>query len=279
MSTGCDTRNTLRSLDRGLEALELLAGAAGEMGVTELARRLDVHKSTASRLLATLQRHGLVEQDAASDKYRLGFGLARLARAANGGPDLAQAAGPALRELADRTGETVNLAVLQGHRVVNVDEVTASRQVVSVSWVGKDTPLHCTSNGKALLAFLPAAERGRILLGPLERLTARTIVDVPTLERQLGRVREDGYAFTLEELEVGLNAVAAPVRDAAGRVVAAVSVAGPAYRVPAQRLPELGEMTADAAAAVSRRLGFVPPSESARTISPPPHARGSRGEA
>jgi DNA-binding IclR family transcriptional regulator len=116
-------------------------------------------------------------------------------------------------------------------------------------------PLHCTSNGKVLLAFMDSGERERILGRPLQRFTARTIVDSRLLERQLSRVREEGYAFTLEELEIGLNAVAAPVRGAGGDVVAVVSLSGPSYRVTSQRLPELGELTRQTADAVSRRIG------------------------
>jgi DNA-binding IclR family transcriptional regulator len=258
MRDRCGRRNTVQSLGRGLAALELLAGAGVDMGVSELARAMDVHKSTASRLLATLQDHDLVERSPDSEKYHLGAGLARLARAAAADLDLADAAGPVMRDLAARTGETVNLAVLRDDRVVNVDQVSAPQQLVSVNWVGRDTPLHCTSNGKALLAFLPAAERRRILARPLERLTPHTVVRRAALERQLERVRRDGYAFTTEELEVGLNAVAAPVRDRAGGVVAAISVAGPAYRVSPDRLPPLGELTRDAGAAISRRMGFGP---------------------
>jgi DNA-binding IclR family transcriptional regulator len=256
MREGCESRNRVQSLDRALEMLGMLADAGGEMGVSDLARRLEVHKATTSRLLSTLREHGLVEQSPVSEKYRLGRGLVRLGRLAAGESGLAEVARPVLRELAARTLETVNLAVLAGDRVVNVDQVTASRQVVGVDWVGKETPLHCTANGKALLAFVSALDRRRILAGPLERLTPRTIVDAGALERQLERVRAEGWAFTLEELEVGLNAVGAPVRDATGGVVAAVSVAGPAYRVPARRLAELGSLSREAAGAISRRLGF-----------------------
>jgi DNA-binding IclR family transcriptional regulator len=163
-----------------------------------------------------------------------------------------------MQELADRTRETVNLALLQGDQVVNIDQISAPHLVVNVNWVGKQNPMHCTSTGKVLLAYLPAEDRRRLLSKPLPRLTARTITERGTLEKQLQRVREDGYAFTLEELEVGLNAVAAPVRDSRGAVIAAVSVSGPSYRVSPQRLGELGEMTREAAEAISRRMGFIP---------------------
>jgi IclR family acetate operon transcriptional repressor len=256
MSTGFATRNKVQSLDRALEILRLL-GSEPEMRVTDLARRLEVHKSTVFRLLSTLQEHGLVEQNPTTEKYRLGYGLVRLASAVVGEIDLARASRPVLEELAARTSETVNLAILQGEQVVNIDQIAAPNLVVNVNWVGKQTPLHCTSNGKVLLAFLPDAERRQLLEQPLQRFTPRTITDVKTLEKQLQRVRDDGWAFTLEELEVGLNAVAAPVRGADGSVHAAVSVAGPAYRVTPQRLTDLGAITKEAGEAISRRMGYI----------------------
>src|SRR5579864_136028 len=245
MSTSFATRNKVQSLDRALEILKLL-GNEPEMRITDLARRLEVHKSTVFRLLATLEEHGLVEQNPSTERYRLGYGLVRLAGSVVAELDLARTARGVLEELALRTGETVNLAILQGDQVVNIDQIAAPNLVVNVNWVGKQTPLHATSNGKVLLAFLPEAERTRLLSQPLVRFTPRTITDVKTLERQLTRVREEGWAFTLEELEIGLNAVAAPVRGTDGQVSAAVSVAGPSYRVTPQRLTELGEMTKEA---------------------------------
>jgi IclR family transcriptional regulator, acetate operon repressor len=257
MSTSFAMRNKVQSLDRALEILKLL-GSEPEMRVTDLARRLEVHKSTVFRLLATLQEHGLVDQNPSTERYRLGYGLVRLAGSVVAELDLARTARGVLEELALRTGETVNLAILQGDQVVNIDQIAAPNLVVNVNWVGKQTPLHATSNGKVLLARLPEDERRRLLSRTLPRLTPRTITDPRILEKQLRRVVEEGYAFTLEELEVGLNAVAAPVFAADGRVLAAVSVAGPAYRVTPQRLTELGEMTKDAGEAISRRLGYIP---------------------
>jgi IclR family transcriptional regulator, acetate operon repressor len=256
MSTGFATRNKVQSLDRALDILKLL-GTEPEMRVTDLARRLEVHKSTAFRLLSTLQEHGLVEQNPTTEKYRLGYGLVRLASAVVGEIDLARASRPVLEELANRTSETVNLAILQGDQVINIDQIAAPNLVVNVNWVGKQTPLHCTSNGKVLLAFLPEAERRRLLEQPLQRFTPRTITDVKTLEKQLVRVRDEGWAFTLEELEVGLNAVAAPVRGTDGLVHAAVSVAGPSYRVTPQRLNDLGAITKQAGEAISQRMGYI----------------------
>jgi DNA-binding IclR family transcriptional regulator len=249
-------RGGLRSVNRALRSLELVA-EAGSLGVTELGRRLGVHKATASRLAATLAERGLLERDPLTDRYRLGFGLIRLAGAAMAGLDLVSSARATLEDLAEGTHETVTLGVLSGDEVVSIDQVTGTRSIVSVSWVGKRTPLHTTSTGKVFLAFLPDADRERRLAQPLERSTKRSVTDPDALRTQLDDVRRRGYAQTLEELEEGLNAVAAPVRQADGEVVAALSVSGPAFRVRPVDLPRLGRLTVEAADAISRRLGHV----------------------
>lgn len=251
-----ESSGNLQSVRRALRALELIS-ESGELGVTELGRKLGVHKATASRLIATLAERGFVERDPISEKFRLGFGLISLAGAAVGGNDLVRAARPILDDLAERTRETVNLGVLSGGSVVYVDQVTGTRSIVSVSWVGQRTPLHCTSNGKVLLAYATDAERDRLLRAPLTRLTPRTITDVKKLRAQLSEILVRGYSQTMEELEEGLNAVAAPVRGMGGDLIAALSVSGPAFRMRAVDLPRFGKLAADSALAVSKRLGFV----------------------
>jgi DNA-binding IclR family transcriptional regulator len=206
-----------------MQSLELIA-EAGELGVTELGRRLGVHKATASRLAATLADRGLVERDPATERYRLGFGLIRLAGAAMAGLDLVTTARTSVEDLAATTRETVTLGVLSGDDVVSIDQVTGTRSIVSVSWVGKRNALHTTSTGKVLLAFMDDSELDGRLAGRLERATRNTIVDAAVLRAQLAEIRRRGYAQTLEELEVGLNAVAAPVRQANGEVAAALKV-------------------------------------------------------
>lgn len=262
MRNGAARGSSVQSVGRALSILGMLADEGGELGVTELARRLGVHKATTSRLLATLAEHGFVERSPHSDKYRLGFGVLRLAAATVGRIDLVPQARPVLERLAAQTEETVNLAILDDGWAVNIDQVTGARAVVSVSWVGKRTPLHATSSGKVLLAHAPPQVRERVLAEPLPRLTQRTIVDPDALRRQLEDAVARGYAFTVEELEVGLNAVAAPVRRADGEVVAAISVSGPAYRVTPARIPRLGRRVRLAAAEISRRMGYVERRES-----------------
>jgi DNA-binding IclR family transcriptional regulator len=250
------TGGNLQSVRRALRALEIIS-ESGACGVTELGRKLDVHKATASRLVATLAERGFVERDPITEKYRLGFGLISLAGAAMGGNDLVRTARPIMEDLAERSRETVNLGVLSGDAVVYVDQVTGTRSIVSVNWVGQRTPLHCTSNGKALLAYMREDEVARLVPARLPRLTQNTIVEGKQLRAQFREIRARGYAQTLEELEEGLNAVAAPIRGIGGDVVAALSVSGPAFRMRGVDLPRLGRATAEAAASISRRLGHV----------------------
>ncbi len=246
----------IQSVQRATRLLKAFDNGPAELGVMELSRRVELHKSTVSRLLATLESEGLVERVPATEKYRLGFMLVRLAGQVTHFGDVREAARPVLIELTERSHETVHLAVLDGDEVVNVEQLSGPHLVREANWVGQRTPLNCVANGKALLAFQPAPTIERILSGSLPRFTERTIADPQRLRRDLARVRERGYAQALGEIEEGLNAIAAPIRDAAGAVVAAVSVSGPAYRVTADRIPDLGALVVAAAAKISARLGF-----------------------
>jgi len=247
----------IRSVDRAVAILDLLAEQGWRAGA-EVARELHVHRSTALRLLATLERHGLVERDARTAKYRLGRRLVQLASAVRGEADARQAARPVCEALARALGETVTLDVLDGHEIVPIEQATGSTSVVSVNWLGTRSPAHCTASGKVILAFAPEPTRAPILQGRLQRRTANTIVDRAELEAQLIAARDAGYARTFEELEVGLNAVAAPVWSATGEVIAALDVSGPAHRLAADERPELVKQTREAAEELSRRLGYRP---------------------
>jgi len=221
-----------------------------------VARELGVHRSTALRLLGTLERHALVERDPKTAKYRLGRRLPQLASVVTGELDLRSVARPVCEELAEATGETVTLDVLEGDEIVPIEQSTASAAFVSVNWLGRRTPVHCTASGKVILAFAPDPIRERLLARPLERRTPRSIVAVAELEKQLSATREGGFARTFEELEVGLDAIAAPVYSAVGQVVAALDVSGPAQRLHASGGPDLVGLTREAASDLSRRLGF-----------------------
>jgi DNA-binding IclR family transcriptional regulator len=248
------SNGTVQSVDRALSILGLLA-RSGEAGVTELAADLDVHKSTAFRLVATLEAHGLVEQTGDRGKYRLGVGLLRLAGATTARLDVVQEARPLARKLAADTGETVNITVMADRAALYLDQVAGSSALQSHNWVGQRIPLHATANGKVLLSGLdePALEE---LLDQLEAFTDATITRQERLRRELAQVREQGYAVATDELEIGLTAVAAPIRNAHGDVIASMSVSGPTFRLAGDKLEAATDALVHVALEVSHRLGW-----------------------
>lgn len=260
MSNNGEPKAAVQSVDRALAILELLE-REGWMGVTALASELGIHKSTAFRLLATLEQRGMVEQHVETQKYRLGFALVRLAGAVRAGLDLTRSARPVCEWLSQQTGETVNLAVLEGGEVVNIDQVNLSSSVLSVDWLGRRTGLHVTSTGKVFLASLPERVRDEILRAGLAPMTERTVTDPDQLRAELAVIRQRGWGSTEEELEPGLNAVAAPVHGADGSVLAAICVSGPVFRLTRERLADVGPLAADAAQQISRRLGSPAPDD------------------
>ncbi len=245
---------SVQSVDRAVTILEILA-RTGESGVTEIATELGVHKSTAFRLVATLESHGVVEQNEDRGRYRLGVGLLRLAGATTARLDVVQEARPICKALAAATGETVNIAVLSDRSAFYLDQVAGSSALQSHNWVGQHIPLHATSNGKVLLSALEP-ERLKEVLGSLAAYTSLTITKRSELRKEVERVREQGYAVAVDELEIGLTAVAAPIRNAHGDGIASMSVSGPTFRLTGDRIDEVVELLVDAAIEVSRRLGW-----------------------
>jgi DNA-binding IclR family transcriptional regulator len=254
--SGQDAAGPVQSVDRAVTILEILA-RDGEAGVTDVARELGVHKSTASRLFAALDRRELVTQDRSRGKFRLGVGLVRLAGAAGRGLDVIQESRPVCRALAQEVGETVNLAILAGRDALYLDQVAGPSALSPHNWAGQRIPLHATSDGKVLLAYQPDADLAERLTLPLRRFTEHTITAAGELKQALAEVRQRGYATAAEELEAGLAAVAAPIRDADGRVVASISASGPSFRIPPERIGELAAAVCRAAAEISGRLGWL----------------------
>ncbi|MER6061294.1 MULTISPECIES: IclR family transcriptional regulator [unclassified Streptomyces] len=247
----------VQSVDRAVSVLEILA-QRGEAGVSEVAAEIDVHKSTAFRLLGALEARGLVEQATERGKYRLGFGIVRLAGAVTGRLDITQQGREVCERLSEEIGETVNIAVLQEHYAVNLYQVRGPGAVGTHNWVGQLTPVHATSSGKILLAHLPAKERAEVLAASgLQKLTPHTLTARTKLEKNLNQARDRGYAVTLEELEIGLHAMAAPIRSHHGEVVAALSASGPAYRFTEERMHELAPLLLKGAEEISHRMGYV----------------------
>lgn len=256
MGNGSDGSFMVQSVDRALSILEELA-RVGESGVTVLAAELGVHKSTAFRLVATLEAHGLVEQTEDRGKYRLGVGLVRLAAATTSRLDVVQEARPICRRLAAVTGETVNVAVLSEGSVLYLDQVVGTSTLQPHQWVGQRAPLHATSTGKVLLSGLTDDQFAETL-GTLTGFTESTITRRAALRQEVDEVRQRGYATAIDELEVGLTATGAPVRNAHGNVIASISVSGPTFRLHGDRFTEAVSLVVEAAAEISFRLGWGP---------------------
>jgi len=242
-----------------VEILQLLADAAGPLGVTEVAERLHVDPSTAYRLLATLESRGLVQQDQDSKKYVIGFGILAIASGLLRRLSVVSTADPHLRSLAALTGETTHVAVRDGKRAVFVARESGAGILRVETAIGTSEPLYCTAVGKALLADYSESElRSLFPAGSLKRFTPQTITTIEDLLRELAHIRRVGYAYDEEELHPGVRCLAAPIRDHRGRISASFGLSMPATRLTREHMPELGEHVVLASASISSQLGYVP---------------------
>ena len=266
----------IQTVTNALRMLEVFH-TESEMGVSDLARRLGLHKNNAFRLLATLELAGYVQQTPSTELYHLGPRCLELGHAFARSHSLMSQARPVLEELAQQTGETVHLGVLRDDEVVHLDGVLPDQLVLTGLRVGTRLPAHCTALGKVLLAGsisdqgLPAsaggvltgkgaesAIGGRLAMGEgdLDRYTESTLVDTAKLADELRGIALQGYAPDLEEYAPGLRCVAAPVRDASARVIAALSLSGPSLRLSDEILHgERARAVTSAATRLSRKLG------------------------
>ncbi|MBX6342876.1 MAG: IclR family transcriptional regulator [Thermomicrobiaceae bacterium] len=243
---------------KAVDALECLARADRPLTAQQVARQVGLSRTTAYRLLSTLAARGYVAS-LPGGRFRLGPGVLWLGQRLLEQLELPEIARPYLREVGRQANETTYLALLDGTEVLYVDRVESSQPVRLHSVVGTRNPLHCTSLGKAILAFLPEAERRALVDAlPLPRRTANTITDRELLWTHLDLVRARGYAVDDIENEEGVRCVGAPIFDHQGRPFAAISVAGPAYRMTPERVAELAAVVTGAAQAISRELGHQP---------------------
>ena len=240
-----------QSIDRAGEMLARLLESEGPMSLRDLAEAADLPKSTASRLITALERHGLVHQ--AGERGKLEPGPAILGFAHRGGVErhLVELAHQYLEAISQASDETVNLSVPTPLGVDHLAQVDGRHFLGAGQWVGRRVDYHCTANGKVFLAY-GAAE---LPPGRLARLTTATVVSRATLERELEAIRRDGFATAVDELEVGLTAIAAPVHGPAGQVIAALSISGPTLRLTRTRVAELAPILREQATALSQRLG------------------------
>lgn len=243
----------VQSIERAFAVLSALGD--GPIGVTDLAERVNLPKSTAARMLASLAREGAVEQVPGDTRYRLGARIVSLAAGVLPTRSLVALARPVLVELASAVGEAAGLSVVDGFVVHYVDQVDTEHQVLVRDWTGSRLPIHAVSSGQVFLAHMAPSAVDRFLAEPLERFTARTLVEPAAVRERLRRIQLDGYVWGRDEFAEGINSVAAPIADAAGNVSAAVHVHGPAYRYPkAGGETEIARQVMAAAARISARL-------------------------
>jgi DNA-binding IclR family transcriptional regulator len=262
------SRDRVQSLDRALDVLETL-GAAGELGVSEVAERTGLVVSTTHRLLASLAARGYVRQAAAHGRYALGFKVLELASGVQARTAaLAAVARPHLEAIRQATGETTNLVILDADRVVYVDQVPGRHNVRMFTELGSSALAHTTASGKAVLAHRPPEAIAKLYSRerePFERLTARTLTTLASLQDDFERVRRRGYALDNEEHEEGVSCVAAPVFDSATLAFAAVSVSAPTTRIVHADTAELGQLLSRHASELSAALDHDRAPERARS--------------
>ena len=249
----------LSTVRNAARLLKVFRSREADLGVSELARRLGLGKSTVHRMLTTLVAEGLIEQNPRTGGYRLGIVMFELGQAVRVHMDLHAAVGQVLSELRAQTGESSQVGVLDGHEVVYVDRLESAHSLRLFTETGRRVPVHCTSSGKVLLAYLPEARRHAVLReAPMTALTPHTITSREQLVAELTRVRRRGWAEAINEREIGIASIAAPVRDVTGDVVAAISIGVPLARCSVMALRRLAPTIVEAAEAASRRLGWSP---------------------
>jgi DNA-binding IclR family transcriptional regulator len=249
-------RRLVMSVSHAFDLLDHLGEGNGSVGVSELARRTGLSKSTVHGLLATLEQRGAVQPDGDRGRYRLGWRLFELGSRVAEECDISRIAPGYLAHLARETGETALLGVLYDCEVLYLDVAHGTQAIQFAARVGRRGPLHATGTGKVLLAFGRPALLESVIAKGLERFTPTTICDPPALREETTAVRSRGYAIVREEREPGLSTVAVPVWDHTDRVAAAMALAGPSSRFDDARIePLLAALTASAAA-MSRELGY-----------------------
>ena len=247
------------AVSHAIEILRALSSETPLLGISDIASIVGLHKSTVSRTVATLEEDDLVERDAITRRIRVGPGLLSLAAPLLAGVRVVDAALPHLADLAQRSGETISLSVWDGAGAVNLEQVLGANAVKHYAAAGSRNPAHATAAGKLLLAFAPDAARERAMRRELRRFTPRTICSRAALLAEIAAIRRQGYAVNDGEWSLDVGAVAAPVRNESGAVIAAVTATVPIYRFGAANRRPLIDLVRDTAGKVSLRLGVARP--------------------
>lgn len=253
-----DRDTQVKSVGRALDIIALVSSKKGGLGVTEIAKQIDINKSSVYRILSTLVQYGYVEQDEETGRYKLGYKFLEISSKLLESIDLRAEARPYLLELERDTNEVIHLVVYDQGEVVYIEKLEGNETLRMHSKVGKRAPMHCTSVGKAILAHLPPS----VVLDIIDRKglpmhTDKTIVDKDEFLQELIKVKQVGYAMDLEENENGITCMAVPIFDHLGKVISAVSISGPTMRMTDERLEKLKGKMIEAGRKISARLGYV----------------------
>jgi len=247
----------IQAVSHALDLLEQFHGDVDELGVTELSKRLKLHKNNVFRLLATLESRGYIEQNRATENYRLGLKSLELGQTFIKQMGLLRQAKPILENMVAKSNETSYVVIFKEGHSVYLDVVETDLTVRVVSRVGSRLPAYCTAAGKAQLAFMSEEELEEVLPTELKAHTATTLADRNKLKSQLAEIAKQGYAIDDEELDIGVRCVAAPIRDYTRRIIGALSLSGPAMRFPTERIEkELIPLVMNSAEELSTRLGY-----------------------
>ena len=251
-------KGIVQSIDRALSILEVLSDYSKGLGVTEISEKVDLHKSTVYRLLATLIYKGYVVQDLETNKYGITLKLFELGSKKVESMDLLSVSREYTKKLMESVNEVVHLVVRDGTDIVYIDKVEANNTIRMASTIGKRSPMYCTSVGKAILAHLPKEKVKEIWeRSNIKKLTKFTIIDFKEMEKELEVVRKMGYAVDNEENEMGVRCIGAPIFNRTGNVEAAISISGPTMRIKEKNIGTIAEKVIRYAGLISKELGYV----------------------
>ena len=251
------TERLIQSIERAADILELFLTSDPEQSIKEISNRLNLSKSTVHGIIKTLEHRGYLEQNSDNLKYRLGIKLFELGNYVGKNLDIGRIARPIIKGLVEELNETVHLVTLQRDELIYIEKVEGPSALTIYSHIGKRAPFHCTGVGKAILSQLSEEEVDRILSSvSMEAFTEFTMTNIEEIKSILPTIREQGYAFDDEEIELGLKCIAAPIFNHQGKAIASISCAAPKMRLDEERLPKVIEGIKHAAAEISRQLGY-----------------------
>jgi len=251
-------KKTIQSIDRALQVLELFSLEKPEWGVTEISKALNIYKSNVHNILSTFAEKGFVKKDPKTDKYKLGIKFFELGSVVIKNMDLRRIAHPHIEKLSKEFNETVHLGVLDEGRVVSIEREESNKGLCSHIEIGKRTPLHCTAVGKAIMAYLSEDEINFIIKEKgLEKYTENTITNREELRKEFLKIQKQGYAVDNMEHEEGVRCVSGPIRDYNGKVIASMSISGPAFRIDESNIPIIAKKVKEYCDCISKEMGYI----------------------